>query len=331
MSIDRISPAVQTIPTRPRADDGRAPLTEKGQTLRLGFERAVGDDVLVSDERGLALRLAGLARHVRDFVPGEVLLLRVLATAPRLELEFLGTSAAPKTALVGGATFAPAEIAAMRLDQTVAQRISWLLPDAAALATAWYLKLRNAGRPGGEAARLLLPAPAGAAHAPSAPALQGTFERWIVPVFAWGGLPAQLRLLPFGEVEDREEGSVTPAIALRIELALPGLGSVSIQVVVRAGAVRLVLGAADGATLGALRDAVPAIEDALGAAGIPLADASVVHARPRVGLAKELSDAQAQQLASIAATLTPGPFRAVAEVVVVLLSLALAAERGLSP
>lgn len=328
MSIDRIPPAVQTTPTRARADDGRSPLAEKGHTLRLGFERAVGDDVLVSDERGFALRLAGLARHVRDFVPGDVLLLRVLATAPRLELEFLGTSTAPRTALVGGATFAPAEIAAMRLDQTVAQRISWLLPDAAALATTWYLKLRNAGRAGGGAAPLLLPAPAGAVHDPATVAVQGTFERWPVPVFAWGGLPAQLRFVPLLDVEDREAGSVAPAIALRIELALPGWGPVSIQVIVSAGAVRLVLGAPGDAALGALRDAVPAIEDALGGAGMSLADASVVQARPAVGRAKELSDAQAQQLASIAGALTPGPFRAVAEVVVVLLSLALAAEPG---
>ncbi|WP_332672540.1 flagellar hook-length control protein FliK [Aromatoleum sp.] len=327
MSIDRIPAVVQTPHARSRADEGRGPLTEKGDTLRLAFERAAGDDVLAVDERGFALRLAGLVRHARDFVPGDVLLLRVLATAPRLELEFLGTSTTARDATrVGGAAFAPAELAAMRLDQTVVQRISWLLPDAAALATTWYLKLRDAGRTGGVPAPLLLPAPAEAVHESPAAAGQGGVERWTVPVFAWGGLPALLRFVPVADDEDPQAHRRPRAVALRIELALPRLGAMSVQAVVAAGAVRLVLTAEGDAALAALNDALPAIADALDAAGMALADATIVQASVPPGRAKKLSDAQVLQLASIAGALTPGPFRAVAEVVVVLLSAALAGE-----
>ncbi|MDT3671881.1 MAG: flagellar hook-length control protein FliK [Aromatoleum sp.] len=326
MCIDRIPAVPQTPHARPRADDGRGPPTEKGDMLRLAFERAAGDDVLVADGRGFALRLAGLARQAREFVPGDVLLLRVLATAPRLELEFLGTSTTPRNAANVGAALAGFELAAMRLDQTVVPRISWLLPDTGALATTWYLKVRDAGRSAG-ATTPMLPPPSAAPDAP-ATALQLAFERWAVPVFAWGGLPAQLRFVPIGVDEGSAPRRAARAIALRIELALPGLGAVSVQAVVAGGTVRLALTAERTAALTTLHDALPAITDALAAAGLLLADASVAQETTPVVRAKQLTAAQALHLASIAAALTPGPFRAVAEVVVVLLSAALAAAPG---
>lgn len=336
MSIDRIPAVVPAPHTRSRADDGHGLSADKGDTLRLAFAGAAGDDVLVADDRGFALRLAGLARHVRDFVPGDVLLLRVLATAPRLELEFLGTSTTPRGGAPAGAgALTSAELAAMRPDQTVAQRISRLLPDAAALAMGWYLRVRGGsggtrGAPG-PALPLLLPAPPGVA--PEAAALQAAFERWAVPVFAWGGLPVQLRFVPVSDEDDPHPPRRRAAVALRGELALPGLGPVAVQVVFAEGgqgvrAVHLALVAEREAALDVLRGALPAIHDALAAAGMSLAASSVTRAPVALARPAALTEPQARQLAQLAAAMSPGPFRALAEVVVALLAVALESGPG---
>lgn len=330
MSIERIQAVLQAQPARSRVDEARALGAQKGDTLRLAFERAAGEDILVADDRGFALRLAGLARHVRDFVPGDVLLLRVLATAPRLELEFLGTSGGVRTSALSPAALTP-ELAAMRLDQTVANRISALLPEAGALASTWFLRVRDAGRPpGGGHAPLLLPSPQGAVHESPAAPVQGAIERWAVPVFAWGSLPARLR---FVRVSEEDEEPVTgrrgpSGLALRIELLLPLIGALVVQVQTREGVVRLALLAEREDVLPLLHELRPVFADALAAAGMTLAGSSVAQA-PLPAAPRALTTAQAQQLAAVAAALAMGPFRALAEVVVVLLDAALAAD--LSP
>lgn len=331
MSIERIQAVLQAQPARSRMDEARALGAQKGDTLRLAFERAAGDDVLVADERGFALRLAGLARHVRDFVPGDVLLLRVLATAPRLELEFLGTSGGVRTSALSPAALAPAELAAMRLDQTVANRISALLPEAGTLASTWFLRVRDAGRPpGGGHAPLLLPSPPGAVHESPAAPVQGAIERWAVPVFAWGSLPARLRFVRVADEDEEPDAGrrAVHSLALRIELVLPVIGALVVQVQTREGLVRLALLAEREDVLPLLNELRPAVADTLAAAGMTLAGTTVAQA-PLPAAPRALTAAQAQQLASVAAALAMGPFRALAEVVVVLLDAALAAD--LSP
>lgn len=324
MSIERIAAVVHAPAARPR-DDGGGPRTSIGETLRLAFVGPAGaDDLLVSDGKGFSLRLLGLAQRAPDLTPGDVLLLRVLATAPRLELEFLGT-AGVRGAGQAAASGAPAQLtdqAAMRLDQTAMQRISLLLPEAATLALAWYMRVRERGAPLAAAmpqgALALLAAPAGAQ--PGVPHSPGA-ERLAFPVFAWGGLPALLWLVPAEEEPGRRGRRRRALLALRIELALPVLGPVAVQVVSEGADVTLALVVEREGSVQAVREAIPAIAAALAKAGMRLAKCSIT--RGRVGApAPEAREPTPEEAAAI----TPGPFRAVAEVIVVLLANALAAE-----
>lgn len=323
MSIDRIAAVVHAPATRPR-DDGGGPRTSVGDTLRLGFVGpAGGDDLLVSDGKGFSLRLLGLAQRAPDLTPGDVLLLRVLANAPRLELEFLGTAGtrgAGQAASSGVAT-PLTDQAAMRLDQTAMQRISLLLPEAATLALAWYMRVRERGVALAAAlpqsAPGLLAAPLGAQSVP--PVAPGA-ERLAFPVFAWGGLPALLWLVPADE-DPKRRGRRRTVLALRIELALPVLGPVAVQVVCEGLGVTLALVVEREDGVQAVRETLPAIAAALAKAGMRLTKCSIT--RGRVGAAPP--EAREPTLEE-AAAITPGPFRAVAEVVVVLLGQALAVE-----
>lgn len=402
MNIDRIAAVIQAMPVRPHGGEGVLPAV--GDLLRLRLAAAQGDDLLLTDGAGFALRLQGMANAQGGLRPGDVLLLRVLSAGPRLELAYVGTAgqgAAPAGAAAPGTE--PAlrpltEQAAMRPDQSALRRIALQLPEAAALGEAWYLRALGGGRgpvwplppatggsatgapvlqppppapaaatpPGGRSAVALPtgepaappaspaspftadtvpgaaggatraegvgpPSPAAAHEAavlPSAGDAAGraapVVDRLAMPVFAWGGLPAELVLIATAE-DAPPPARRRQVLVLRLALKLPLYGRIALQVRWSSAGVQLQLLAARGEVVPALREAVPALAAALAAAGMPLRRCTV-HG----GLLAEADSGATlpapHELAARARAMSPGPFRAAAEVVVVLLANALAVE-----
>ncbi|NMG34587.1 hypothetical protein GRF61_09045 [Azoarcus sp. TTM-91] len=325
MSVGRVAAVVHTQAIHPHGGNEARSLPNAGDTLRLTFSEALGDDLLARTEDGLSLRLGGLGRLSRDLAPGDVLMLKVLSTAPRLELELFGNLGAR-----GGAAAPPAanaEPAAMRLDQAALRQISWHVPDPATLAQGWRHLVLGVGmdEPLARAQlagmqAMFAPAAGLADTAPNVAPAQ--VERWIFPVFAWGGVPAMLRVLPVEEEEGTPPRRRLRTYALRLELVLPGLGHVVIQVQGGGGGVQLSLGVERREGMPTVRDALPAIATAMASADLRLLKVALMHGQPPITVPAlaGLSPGTA------AAALAPGLFRAAAEVAVVLLGCAMAKD-----
>jgi len=326
MSVGRVAAVVHTQAIHPHGGSEARALPNAGDTLRLTFSEAAGDDLLARTEDGQSLRLGGLGRLSRDLAPGDVLMLKVLSTAPRLELELFGNLGARSS--VPATPVASAEPAAMRLDQAALRQISWHVPDPAALAQGWrHLvlgvamdePLARAQLAGMQA--MFSPAAAGLADtAINVPPAQ--VERWIFPVFAWGGVPAMLRVLPVEEEEGTPPRRRLRTYALRLELVLPGLGHVVIQVQGGGGGVQLSLGVERREGMPLVRDALPAIATAMAGADLRLLKVALMHGQPPI----TVPSLAGLSPGTAAAALAPGLFRAAAEVAVVLLGCAMAKD-----
>lgn len=317
MAVDRISAVAQALPLQARGAGGRQRVPAAGETMHLTYAETVGDDLLVATSDGRTLRLTGLAAVGQELTDGDVLLVRVLRNSPDLELELFGS-----VSRQGRPAMTPmsAEQAAMRFDQAALRQISWRSPDPAVLATSWRALVHGQWR--GEA---LHETPAGlgaGAYLPfvSDPVREMTsggcapVERWAFPVYAWGGLPMMLRLVG----ADPDEARATPrlrtrAMALRLDLTLPGMGRVTVQVQWISGGIQLSLAAEDANALEYLRERLPEMATALARCGLQLL---------RCRLNQGLPGLEANTLPALpqgpAAAVPPGLFRAAAEVIVLL-------------
>lgn len=295
-----------------RAPDGNGPprMPAAGETLRLALDEVAGDDLLARTDDGLVLRLAGLARQSRAFTPGDVLMLRVVATAPQLELELFGTIGARPGPSAGNDATTPA---ALRFDQAALSQIAWKMPEPAALAARWRQQVLA-----GNAAPLpqtLAPAALLAQQAAPESAHQ-LAERWAFPVYAWGGVPALLDVVA-AEDDDKAPRRRRPAHALRLEMVLPGLGRVSMRLQGDAAGIQLQVAVERAQALPPVRDALPAVAAAMARAGLRLLRVAISQGRVPQG-------GPGAAAAGDAAALSPALFRAAAEVAVALLSSAVA-------
>ena len=121
MAIEKITASVATQSVQSVQHDTSQPrhLPAQGDTVQLKLDKTEGDDLLVTADDGLPLRLAGLARLAGELAPGDLLLMRILSTAPRLTLSLIDTLGRNRMAnsTAGGETgFAP-EASSMRTDQ----------------------------------------------------------------------------------------------------------------------------------------------------------------------------------------------------------------------
>lgn len=319
MAVDRIATITRGLPANARGSGVRPGLPAAGETLRLAYAETHGDDLLVATGDGRTLRLTGLAVLGQELAEGDVLLARVLSNAPTLELELLG-GVTPQSAPAGFSHVA-AEQASMRLDQAALRQISWAPPDAAALASSWRALVHgqwrgeslqaSAALPGAYQPRL--PGPMRDADPAAGPGAAA--ERWTFPVYAWGGLQMMLRLVAADPDDERAPRRQPRKLALRLELKLPGLGRVALQVQWVAGGIQLSLAAEEAAALEVLRDLLPEMAAALARGGLRLLRASLDLGLSRLD-AVAVPEAWLPQ--GPAAAVPPGLFRAAAEVAVLL-------------
>jgi hypothetical protein len=332
MALERISavtwPALErNAPEAPR----RSPTA--GDTLELTLAEALLDEVLATTSDGLPLRLAGLGQLARHLSIGDVLLVRVLATSPRLELALFETPSRPSTATAPYASSSQA----MQPDQLSQRQLNWRPPQAAALATSWHTMVLSQVEGEAVSARRATsppttpPVPDARVLPQREPWLATPLtgpHRWLFPAYAWAGLHVMLRLVePDDDEPPRPPRRRRGPMALRIEVDAPSLGGIELHLQLLAQGVALVFFVERHAALAVVRQAVPTIAQALAAAGLRLLRCGVVRGLPPLTGATRL-DAWPSG-ASASTVLPTALFRAAAEVTVVFAPMLL--PRGLKP
>ncbi len=181
-----------------------------------------------------------------------------------------------------GATAAEAEAQpAMRADQlAMARQLHYARPDAATLGASWRVMVRAFGEqyeaqreqaggrhvPGGLFGAD--PAPAALREAPAEP----DPALWRFPVYAWEGRRMLLSVLE--KEQEKSGGSLLQrrtAAVLRLDLIVPGLGHVAVQMQPLGDAIVLDLAAAEEAGMAHLRALVPQLVAAVAQAGLAIA------------------------------------------------------------
>lgn len=306
MSSERIEAMVWGGSSQPRGDTAPR-LPQAGATISLVLKEARGDDLLVETGEGIPLRLAGLRHRFSGLTPGDIVLARVLATTPRLQLTLLDAPSGSRAD--EPASSDQADLPALRLDQLALRQINWATRNAGALAAAWRVRVLGAlERHPSVAARL--PGPGAAAAALGAgqglpPVVQ---ERWVFPVFAWDGQPVLLRLVADDDEDGRHESEDCRPAALLVEFAVAGLGRILVRLRIVAAGVWTEFAVEGEAAWQAIRAALPAIAAALGRMRLPLRgcrlNPRLKDARPwaaRPGAGTELAAAVPPALFDVAA------------------------------
>lgn len=275
--------------------------------------------------QGVPVAIGGLVRGAEGLARGDVLMVQVQATTPRLELGLFEVVARPASTLppVFGALPAPPQepqLAAMRPDQLVLRQLSWRLPEPAALATQWrLLVLAAVAQPAPHAASATpfqdTPMPLAARESGSSPFVPVP-DRWLYPAYAWGGLSAMLRVLEPEADPPPARRRAARTLALRLEVDVPGIGRIAVLVQLLDDGVQLLLFVDNAAALPAVRDVLPVLSSAFSLAGLSLARCRLVHGEPAPARPPVLMNEATPVPA--AARLSPALFRAAAEVVVVL-------------
>lgn len=279
MKLERISALVQVRGLQGHTDPRRP---GQGESLLLTYDGTAGEDQIVTLSNGMTLRLAGLGRWQRELRPGDALRVRVLSSDPVLELE---VESGPIRSGAGGepgddeGPSALIRHAAMRVDQAALRQMTWLAPNPAALARSWHdLALERWGSgaamrpPDGEThltTTMLGPPPF---REPAGTPRATVLDRWLMPVYAWGGVQMMLGLI-YSEPRERKGRRRRPrGPLLRLELAPPALGSVVLLVHWLAGGIELMISIEQPHAAGLVREALPKLAQTLLQAGLALAD-----------------------------------------------------------
>lgn len=297
-----------------------------GEVLELTLDDAAGGEVAATTAEGLSLRLQGLGGMGRSLAAGDVLLMKVVTTSPRLELALFDT------ALRSGSTpaaFLEAQSPAMRVDQlALLRQVAGRPPDANSLAASWRSIMldaveRRAARGPVPLAEVERPASAARSAWPMAVGSTGSaLPSWLLATLTWGAPRLTLQALA---VEDEDEQPQPQrrrfSLALQFELAVAEFGLVSVQLRSLAGGVAIDLAAERQEAMAPLRGAVPDI-----AAAVARADSRLVRCRLHLGLpgsgpftgsARPVPPNFQASLTPVAA-MSPGLFRAAAEVALIL-------------
>ena len=331
MAIEKISTTVAAQPVQHDTPLARR-LPAQGDTVQVALDKVEGEDLLVIADGSLPLRLTGLAHLASELAPGDMLLMRVLTTSPRLTLSLIDTLAsgdAANSTAGRGTGYAP-EASSMRTDQLALRQIAWPKPVPESLATAWRSQiLASFGQKAPHPATASLPLsllavidhqarlPNDATTAPS------NNDRWIFPAFGWDGLPVMLRLIDV-DPDERRAPRRQLAVALRLEFDLPGFGRVSTQILLTGAEVALELIVEDKNAVQVVRDALPAIAAALARIGLRIHSCRVMHGS---GNDATLPSWSASDMALVRQALTPALFRAGTEIMLAL-SAAASASRS---
>lgn len=293
MRIDRLGAVAQLLPLmREGRPQGRPPAA--GDTLRLTLGQVARDSVIATTPEGLALRLSGLGAFGRGLAAGDVMLVRVANTWPRLELELFEL---PQR---GSAEDSPSSSNAMQPDQLAQRRLSWRPPDPAALAHSWRaLVLGHVNSPAAarhihrEADVLTIHAAAQeqalagvTSREPTASAATSP-HRWLYPAYAWGGLHVMLRVVDAQFRRAPRRPRRVP-LALRLEAKVPGLGPIGVQVQLAGGSMQVIFFVEqDDHAEQVVREMLPTLIRLLSQAGLCLAQCGIVRCPPLPGSSRQ--------------------------------------------
>lgn len=318
MALDKIEAVVWAQPLLQRngAEKG---MPEVGEILQLILNASPDGDLLATTADGLSLRLSGLDHLAANLVKGEIIAMRVLSTIPRLQLSLLDRADTPHP------TDNEESLAAIRVDQLALRQISRSVPNAIALAATWRTLvlggLQQNGFPNEPRAPVYFPVNL-LAIAPDAgwlrPPVQTIppvgMESWVFTAYVWNGQPVRLRMIELleDEVSTAPHRRRGPA-GLRLEVEIPGLGSVAIQVQLAVGGVFLMLAAEQDNALRFLREALPTIATALGRINLRLFRCDLLRVLPNADSGRVSPPAP-----SLSSLLPPVLFQAAAEIVLVL-------------
>lgn len=318
MAIDRVTPssAALTIPERfVRERPGQS------QTMQLPARPQDGTPFApphaVAEPAGFTADPA-VAGGVPDFVA---------ALPEAMEGTLPGASRVP--AALAGAMAAEAllaEAASMQPNQLfMSRQLAWHALEPSALATSWMAMVRTYAE--GRAALL---AQAQGRHVPASvflsdgarhvlrdgrvpPQLVSELDAWRFAVYAWGAEKLVLRVV-VREADDDDEGAAPlrrPShVALRLELYLPGLGKVVLQMVPADGGAVLEIGAAQAGAMQRMRALLPEIGERARRCGVRIVRVRLMRALPDPGTG--------HPTALQVAMLTPPLFKAMAEVALLL-------------
>ncbi|MBA5688804.1 hypothetical protein [Rugamonas apoptosis] len=217
-----------------------------------------------------------------------------------------------------------ADPAAMHPNQVfLSRQLVWAPPDAANMASSWLVMVHTYAQQ-----RAALQEQANGQHVPSslfmadhtpavlregrgAPPLVTELEPWRFAVYAWGAEQLVLRVVNRDqEGDDEHPRRRGPRIALRLELMLPGVGRVVIQMEPVGGGVVLEVGAQQNSAMRHMRDMLPQLAATISRTGLTIIRCRLTRDIP---LAPEHHPERAQM-----AALTPAVFKAMAEVAVLL-------------
>ncbi|HTN67467.1 MAG TPA: flagellar hook-length control protein FliK [Burkholderiaceae bacterium] len=298
--------------------DGPRQRLSMGQLLELTVAAAGADGVLARLADGRLLRLLSLEGSLRQ---GDVLLLRVLSASPKLELALLKTIAAGTPA----PSSPDAEPAAMRLDQaTLRQQVAIPTQDAGTLALSWRAMvlaqleqqlLLRAQASGQHVPGSLFGSDAGATLLREMPRMLPGVEMasWMFSAYVWTGRQVLLSLL--ASEEDARPRRRRANITLRLQLTLPGLGTIKLQLRLAAGGIWLDLAAEQDVALTFLRRALRQIVAAVARAELRVVRCRLGRVLPASGSAIDLALAAN---ASSELVFSPALFRAAAELALLL-------------
>ena len=300
MAFDRIGPT-----TRPLGTPDRPP-QQPGQAQ----PASAPDDLLPDADFAITPATSGAIGLLVDGPDGLPL--------PQAGLETLAAALAADAASAN-------DPAAMRPDQLfMSRQLIWQPPDPAMLATSWLVMVRTYAEQRAawleQASGQHVPSSLFMAdHTPNAlregrPALPlvTEMEPWRFAVYAWGAEKLVLRVIVESNEHHGEQRRRRPRIALRLELMLPGVGRVVIQMEPAGTGVVLEVGAAQTSAMQHMREMLPQMAATVSRSGL-----TIVRCR----LMRELPPATGEQSYPTrlqAASLSPMLFKAMAELAVLL-------------
>ena len=295
MAVDRIGPSGPPLSTTDRAPQAR-PAQPQGST----------------DETDYALA---------PLDPGAVgAILDELGGAPLLNQ----AGAAAALAMAAADAVLAGDPAAMRPNQVfLSRQLVWQPPDTAMMANSWYVMVRAYSdqraavleQSTGQhvpASLFMADNPSGTLHGDGRPALPMVteMEPWRFAVYAWGAEQLVLRVL----ARDNEHGDPRRRrrVVLRLELMLPGVGRVVIQMEPAGSGVILEVGAQQNAAMSHMREMLPQLAALISRGGLTILRCKLMRELPA------LSTEPVYPTRSQTSTLSHALFKAMAEVAVLL-------------
>lgn len=320
MAVDRIGPALRPlgVPDRPLSQAGQVTRVAGGEGRPERAERADRDFPVGPLSPGAAAGPSG-------------------ANAVGAILDAPDTHALPP----GGADALAAaladmvdadEAAAMRPNQVfLSRQLVWQPPDTSAMAASWQVMVRTYAeqraawleQASGQhlPASLFMADPLPAALRDGRPGmpLVTEMEPWRFAVFAWGAERLVLKVVVKDDDEYDRNRRKRTRVALRLELMLPGVGRVVIQMEPAGGnGVVMEVGAAQTAAMQHMREILPQVAAVVSRAGLTILRCRLRRELPAHG------GEHTQPSRLHTAALTQALFRALAEVAVLLSQPAIA-------